>query len=110
MCSFYKEKTRPDTQQDSHGRLGRGRHAKTAQNSEIFVTDVLTDTARCRVACARPIKVSLHIHVVTCRHSAEKECEGAALVNSPLSLVFLLANYAMLNCCCHLRLEEFERC
>ena len=33
-------KTRPDTRQDSRGRLGRGRNAKSARNSEIFVTDV----------------------------------------------------------------------
>ena len=34
--------TRPDTQQDSRGQLGRGRNAKTARNSEIFVTDLPT--------------------------------------------------------------------
>ena len=45
--------TRPDTQQDSRRRLGRGRNAKTARNSEIFVTDIPTDMARCRVACPR---------------------------------------------------------
>ena len=31
--------TRPDTRQDSRGQLGRGRNAKTARNSKIFVTD-----------------------------------------------------------------------
>ena len=49
--------TRPDTRQDSRGRLGRGRNEKTARNSKIFWTyrrtDLPTDTARCRVACPR---------------------------------------------------------
>ena len=42
LCSYKlgSNKTRPDTRQDSRGRLGRGRNAKTARNSEIFVTDV----------------------------------------------------------------------
>ena len=35
--------TRPDTRQDSRGRLGKGRNAKTSRNSEIFVTDGPTD-------------------------------------------------------------------
>ena len=52
-------KTRPDTRQDSRGRLGRGRNAKTARNSEIFVTYFRTDTARCRVACPR-LKIPWH--------------------------------------------------
>ena len=30
-----KRKTRPDTRQDSRGRLGMGNNAKTARNSEI---------------------------------------------------------------------------
>ena len=44
---------RPDTRQDSRGRLGRGRYAIIARNSTKFVTDLPTDTARCRVACPR---------------------------------------------------------
>ena len=35
--------TRPDTRQDSRGRLGGTRNAKTARNSKIFVTDGRTD-------------------------------------------------------------------
>ena len=35
--------TRPDTRQDSRGRLGWSRYAKTAGISEIFVTYRLTD-------------------------------------------------------------------
>ena len=34
--------TRPDTRQDSRGRLGRGRNAKTARNSKILITHVPT--------------------------------------------------------------------
>ena len=55
-------RTRPDTRQDSRGRLGNGRDAKIARNSKIFVTyrhtDLPTDTARCRVACPR-LKIQL---------------------------------------------------
>ena len=43
--------TRLDTRQVSRGRLGRSGNAKTARNSTKFVTDLPTDTARCRVAC-----------------------------------------------------------
>ena len=33
------QKTRPDTRQDSRGRLGRSRNVKTARNLEIFPMD-----------------------------------------------------------------------
>ena len=36
-------RTRPDTRQDSRGRLGRGSNAKTARNSEMWWTDGRTD-------------------------------------------------------------------
>ena len=53
--------TRPDTQQDSRGRLGRSSNAKTACHSEMWrtggwtdrPTDQTTDMARCSVACPR---------------------------------------------------------
>ena len=37
------QETRPDTRQDSRGRLGRGSIAKTARNSEMLLTDRRTD-------------------------------------------------------------------
>ena len=39
----FGTKTRPDTRQDSRGRLGRGRNAKTARNSKKLGTDGRTD-------------------------------------------------------------------
>ena len=54
--------TRPDKQQDSRGRLGRGGDAKTARNLKTYRTDRRTngptDTAKCSVACPRLIKIS----------------------------------------------------
>ena len=37
------KKTRPDTWQSSHGRLGRSSNAKTARNSKMWPTDQPTD-------------------------------------------------------------------
>ena len=46
--------TRPDTRQDSRGRLGKGCNAKKCSKlKKIFVSDVPTNMARCRVACPR---------------------------------------------------------
>ena len=44
QTSSYSDawKTRPDTWQDSRGRLGRSRDAKTARNPKKFVTDLPT--------------------------------------------------------------------
>ena len=46
--------TRPDTRQNSRGRLGRGCNNRCNNRSEFNkIRNVPTDTARCRVACPR---------------------------------------------------------
>ena len=49
---FHGTQTRLDKRQDSRGQLGSGCNTKSAWNLTIFVTDIPTDTARCRVASA----------------------------------------------------------
>ena len=87
--------TRPDTRQDSRGRLGRGRYTKTARNKKkLGRMDGRTNTARCRVASPRlktkPDTISGLTHIQWRRFNTTRS--DARFYSSRLGNIFWKAN------------------
>ena len=77
--------------------MGRGNNAKTARNSELWPTDVRTDTARCRVACPR-----LKMTLVT---SLPRDCPHK-MTNDRLSPFHYVINRDQLLIHCYISLHS----